>query len=631
MAPCSSGATSGMAGSISPERWTKSPAGVHLRDPGVQFADMNGDGRADLLVPGPAGLFPAELRGTVEPARLCPVRQCSIRELRRHRCPARRPRRRRGDRCAAHRRELRAVLQRPDHGLETVETRPRQPLEVFPDVSFSDPRVKLADLTGDGLQDIVLVQQGRIDYWPYLGHGRWGRRVTMRNSPVFRDVIPVPDGFDPKRVLFGDVDGDGLADLVYLEPNRLTFWINQGGNAGAIRSPSRHPAGHRRRRRAPGRHARHRDGRHSVDLRSDSRGREHLPVPGSDRRGQALPARPDGQPHGRGDPGPVRLLDGFYLADDEQPETRWKTPLPFPVQVVARVEVIDQISGGKLTTEYRYHHGYWDGTEREFRGFGLVEQLDTEIFADVQRPRAARADDPVRAGAEAQRSRRRCSPRPGSTRARSATSSATAHEVDCRRSTGRATPRPCRARRTRCSSCRSLPAPPTGATPCGPCAGRSCAPSSTPSTAPTAQDRPYTVTEQPVRAPRGESRRRAATVSASGSSSRTPLAQRTTQWERGDEPMTQFAFTDDYDAYGQPRRQVSLAVPRHRDYRVPAPAGAPYLGTLAETRYAQRDDARAVHRRSRRRGARASRSSTTAAQPSSTSTARSKPARRDAS
>ena len=50
--------------------------------------------------------------------------------------------------------------------------------------------------------------------------------------------------------------------------------------------------------------------------------------------------------------------------------------------MVARVEVIDQLSGGKLTTEYRYHHGYWDGAEREFRGFGLVEQLDTETFAD---------------------------------------------------------------------------------------------------------------------------------------------------------------------------------------------------------------------------------------------------------
>ena len=96
-------------------------------------------------------------------------------------------------------------------------------------------------------------------------------------------------------------------------------------------------------------------------------------------------------------------------------------------------------------------------------------------------------------------------------------------------------------------------------------------------------------------------RLRAAIRNASGSSFLTPLAQRTTQWERGDEPMTQFAFTDDYDAYGQSRRQVSLAVPRHRDYRAPAPAGEPYLGTLAETRYAQRDDAEAVHRGSRLR------------------------------
>src|SRR4029079_16795222 len=70
----------------------------------------------------------------------------------------------------------------------------------------------------------------------------------------------------------------------------------------------------------------------------------------------------------------------FYVADDARPETRWRTPLPLPVQVDARVEVIDQISHGKLTTEYRYHHGYWDGVEREFRGFGLVEQLDTETF-----------------------------------------------------------------------------------------------------------------------------------------------------------------------------------------------------------------------------------------------------------
>jgi RHS repeat-associated protein len=70
----------------------------------------------------------------------------------------------------------------------------------------------------------------------------------------------------------------------------------------------------------------------------------------------------------------------FYLDDQTRPETSWKTTLPFPVHVVSRVEVIDQLSKGKLTTEYRYHHGYWDGTDREFRGFGMVEQLDTESF-----------------------------------------------------------------------------------------------------------------------------------------------------------------------------------------------------------------------------------------------------------
>jgi hypothetical protein len=69
------------------------------------------------------------------------------------------------------------------------------------------------------------------------------------------------------------------------------------------------------------------------------------------------------------------------------------------------------------------------------------------------------------------------------------------------------------------------------------------------------------------------------------------LAQRTTQWERGNDPMTQFAFTDDYDAYGRPRSQLSIAVPRGRDYRLAAEAGEPYLATQTVTDYAQRDDA----------------------------------------
>src|SRR5256714_13525967 len=69
-----------------------------------------------------------------------------------------------------------------------------------------------------------------------------------------------------------------------------------------------------------------------------------------------------------------------FLRDDQRPVTRWRTTLLFPVQVVARVEELDAISGGQLATRYRYHRGYWDGVEREFRGFAMVEQFDAELF-----------------------------------------------------------------------------------------------------------------------------------------------------------------------------------------------------------------------------------------------------------
>ena len=48
------------------------------------------------------------------------------------------------------------------------------------------------------------------------------------------------------------------------------------------------------------------------------------------------------------------------------------------MHVVERVETYDWISRNRFVSCYTYHHGYFDGTEREFRGFGRVDQLDTE-------------------------------------------------------------------------------------------------------------------------------------------------------------------------------------------------------------------------------------------------------------
>jgi hypothetical protein len=53
----------------------------------------------------------------------------------------------------------------------------------------------------------------------------------------------------------------------------------------------------------------------------------------------------------------------------------------FPVHCVERVETINRIGQNIFVSRYTHHHGYFDGFEREFRGFAMVEQWDTEDFA----------------------------------------------------------------------------------------------------------------------------------------------------------------------------------------------------------------------------------------------------------
>jgi hypothetical protein len=65
--------------------------------------------------------------------------------------------------------------------------------------------------------------------------------------------------------------------------------------------------------------------------------------------------------------------------------------------VVEHVETFDAISQNRFVTRYAYHHGYFDGPEREFRGFGMVEQFDTEEMAALTAggtlPAATNIDD----------------------------------------------------------------------------------------------------------------------------------------------------------------------------------------------------------------------------------------------
>jgi RHS repeat-associated protein len=250
--------------------------------------------------------------------------------------------------------------------------------ELGPRLVFADAErsVHVADLSGDGLGDLVQVRQGEVAYYPSLGFGRYGRRVTMDDSPTF----DLPGRFDPRRLLLADIDGSGTTDLIYLHPDGVRLYFNQSGNgwSDAVELPVSPP----------------------ID--------EAVSVVAIDLLGNGTACLVWSSPLERDARRQMRYVDlmgtkphllvrtannlgaetrisyapstRFYL-EDRAAGRPWIRRLPFPVHVVERVETVDYIGRNRFVTRYAYHHGHYDGEEREFRGFGLVDQWDTERMA----------------------------------------------------------------------------------------------------------------------------------------------------------------------------------------------------------------------------------------------------------
>ena len=253
--------------------------------------------------------------------------------------------------------------------------------EEGPRLVFADgtQSVYLADLSGDGLADLVRVRNGEVCYWTNLGYGRFGAKVTMDDAPWF----DTPDLFEGRRVRLADVDGSGTTDIVYLGPEGVSLYFNQSGNgwSEARALPQFPPADNL-------------SAVTMVDLLGNGTAClvRSSPLSGDARRPMRYVDLMDGQkPHllvkvvnNLGAETRVRYVPStrFYM-EHKQAGQPWVTKLPFPVHAVERVETYDRISRNRFVTRYKYHHGYFDGEEREFRGFGMVEQFDTEEIGTV--------------------------------------------------------------------------------------------------------------------------------------------------------------------------------------------------------------------------------------------------------
>ena len=245
-----------------------------------------------------------------------------------------------------------------------------------PVFTFGTGRVRgifFADVTGDGLADLVQVTERRIAYWPALGHGKFGPMVVMDHSPVLAEH----GDFDASHVRFADLDGTGPADLLYFGVDGPRVYRNLSGNGWGPAIP------------LPGVHALAGETAQTIDLF----GRGTTCITYAYKHAVEAPLRYVDLQAGNKpnlltevDNGLGRTVRFEYAAStkfalaDRKAGRPWATRLGFPVQVVARMESYDGVRRARTTTTYAYHHGYYDGEEREFGGFGYVEQWDAERF-----------------------------------------------------------------------------------------------------------------------------------------------------------------------------------------------------------------------------------------------------------
>jgi RHS repeat-associated protein len=344
------------------------PAALSLDRPTVAFADLDGNGRVDLFTADRriAVAYPADGRGgfAAEPVVFADRPDLRLAD------PSTRLTDVDGDGVvdllATGRDAFLLYRHRPGDGWQQPRAVARvRDLDRFPDVAFGERGVRLADMTGDGLADLVVARGGACWYWPNLGEGRWGDRVEMAHPPM------LPPGYRDDRLVLADLDGDGCADLAYLDHDRTVVWLNRCGNGFA--PPVEVPVAPR-----PGVTAM------ALDVFGD--GRPGLvweaPPAGPDDAGwRALRFDPDAAVNllTTVDNGMGRRLTMTYGTSaamrraDRDDGRDWPGMLPFAVWVVTGVEDADVVTGAISRMSIRYHDGVYDGPRREFRGFARVD------------------------------------------------------------------------------------------------------------------------------------------------------------------------------------------------------------------------------------------------------------------
>ncbi len=292
-----------------------------LRDDAV-FADLSGDGLADMYSPAPGGVrfYPSLAEAGFGPPRLAPNES-------------------------------------------GVPVR---------DAATQTGFVGFVDIFGDGLPARVILTSGRVQAWPNLGHGRFAPPVTFAGAPEFSSQLKL------NRLLWADVNGSGRPSLLLVYPGRVEIHLNQSGNAFSAPVRVEIPIdltdldqlsvadvfG---------------DGGSCLVISQAGEPVRHYYIDFSGRLRPKLLREIDNH-CGRLTQPYFRSSTDYYLAARARGE-KWVTKLASPVPVLAEVVEEDLIAVTMMRRVCEYRDGFFDPVERKFLGFGYSQSQDTQSFS----------------------------------------------------------------------------------------------------------------------------------------------------------------------------------------------------------------------------------------------------------
>jgi len=263
-------------------------------------------------------------------------------------------------------------------------------------IQFSDPGVQLADLNGDRLTDVARIRPAQVIFCPSRGYGEFAESVVIPIPPDsgfghdsgFSYLTEGP-GEQIERASLRDITGDGLDDLVVERAayRELWFWVNLGNRTFSQRYIVTDLPGNFTTLNPSVRWA-DLNGNGTADLVYADSGlgeSERLRVVdvGLLVNGSPCPNLVTRIENGIGKEIVIEYRPSTAFAvDDLLAGNPWTNPMPNPANLVSRITVYDGL-GNDYVNEFHYHDGYYDGVEKEFRGFGQAEQV---ALGDASQP-----------------------------------------------------------------------------------------------------------------------------------------------------------------------------------------------------------------------------------------------------